>query len=114
MNSGASCHIYDTPYLICLLIPKRYACKQYSTAEFQPATKSSKANAPAKPGGLAAAARGKGRAAASRAKDSIAAKAIDEDAPEETVAATTEKAVEDKVRLLMLICDVQWCQLSHL
>ena len=67
--------------------------------EFQPAAKSSKANAPAKPAGLAAAARGRGRAAASRAKDSIAAEAIDEDEPEETGAAPTEKAADNKVRI---------------
>ena len=66
---------------------------------FQPAAKSSKSSAPAKPAGLAAAARGRGRAAASRAKDSIAADAVDDDEPEEKSATTAQEAAkEDKVR----------------
>ena len=70
---------------------------------FQPAAKSSKSSAPAKPAGLAAAARGRGRAAASRAKDSIAADAVDDDEPEEKSATTAQEAAkEDKVRKVFL------------
>ena len=70
-----------------------------SIDNLQPAAKSSKSSAPAKPAGLGAAARGRGRAAASRAKDSIAADAVDDDEPEEKSALTVQEAAkEEKVR----------------